>query len=101
MLDSKENAGIQFFFKDFNKAFDDCMQTQLLLNRLEKMNVSPYTINLPQDFWTGRQQVNSHMSPYIPVQAGMPQGTNYQWPPLLAIFINDYMPPNCMTIICG
>ena len=54
------------------------MQTQLLLNRLEEMNVSPYIINLSQDLLTGRQQrvkVNSHMSPYIPVQVGVPQGT--------------------------
>ena len=98
LLDDKNTAAVNIMFKDFSKAFD-CMQPELLKERLQGMEVTSDIIKLSQSFLSNRQQcvrVGNTKSTYLPVKVGVPQGT-LSGPLFWLAFIDDYNIPNIAT----
>ena len=76
-LDSLSTSFVQCAFLDFSKAFD-CLQPQILLQKMHYLNFNNSLISLVSDFLTNRKQCvrfNSYFSTYLDICVGAPQGT--------------------------
>ena len=87
------NNGAKFnitVFIDLKKAFD-CINFEILLNKLEHYGIRGVTNDWFRSYLTGREQyveLNNAKSRNLPVTMGIPQGS-VAGPILFIIFIND------------
>ena len=98
MLDCKNTVAVNVVFKDFSKAFN-CMQPEVLLKRLQDLNVTNNMIRLCNSFLSERKQrvrISDKTSDYLPVDVGVPQGT-ISGPFFWIAFIDSYDAPNVNT----
>jgi hypothetical protein len=94
-LDCSDTLAIQTLFMDFSKAFD-LLRPDILVAKLQGLNIEPAIVQLSHSFMTDRQQrvINrqtSSMSALKPAKLGVPQGT-LCGPIFWNIFINDLQP---------
>jgi hypothetical protein len=89
-LDSKDIDFIQTVCLDFSKAFDR-LQPDILIDKMTKFNFHADIILLIKDFLSNRKHrvmMNGHVSDFVDVLVGTPQGTKLG-PLLWLIYIND------------
>lgn len=85
---------VRLLFMDFSSAFN-CILPQIMLSRLQQMEVNPFIVKWYGSFLTERKQqvrVNSTLSDMISVSTGAPQGC-VSSPLLFILYTNE-----CRTI---
>jgi len=94
-LDQSQLARVMFV--DFSKAFDRIDHT-VVINNLTDISIPGLVVKWFASFLTGRQQrvkIASHLSPWIVLKGGIPQGS---WlGPLTFIIIIDKLKLSCTT----
>ena len=87
-IEAKRGTGLVFI--DIQKAFD-CVDHNLLLEKLEKLGIRGQLFTMIQDYLFGRRQrvqAGRHASDYLYVRYGVPQGSVLSTL-LFILFIND------------
>ena len=87
-IEAKRSTGLVFI--DIQKAFD-CVDHNLLLEKLEKLGIRGQLFTMIQDYLFGRRQrvqAGRHASDYLYVRYGVPQGSVLSTL-LFILFIND------------
>ena len=90
-LDNGHNS-IRMFFADFRKGFD-LVDHNVIINELENLQVHPVLVCWIRVFLTNWEQcvkIDSHQSPWMRINGGLPQGTRLG-PLLFAILINPLL----------
>ena len=90
-LDNGHNS-IRMFFADFRKG-PDLVDHNVVINELENLQAHPVLGRWIRSFLTNREQcvkIDSHQSPWMRVNGGLPQGTRFG-PLLFAILINPLL----------
>ena len=85
-----DNLEVRAVFLDISKAFDKVWHKGLIF-KLKQNGISDKILNIITDFLSFRKQrvvLNGQASPWVSIEAGVPQGS-ILGPLLLLIYIND------------